>query len=190
MKTAEAIAVSLGIIGLIKGLHELYKLLMRLWKSRADRNEAISDVIKSYKENTTRLISIEESQAKQTAMLHEVLKKQALQGQTQKIIINLQGVYWLSNEKGETVECSKSAMDLTGRSFDELKGYNWFNWVDDEDKVRVQNDMTQAMEKQSDFRTHYSMIKPDKSIVDIIAYAEIVKDNEKVLGWVGILQAA
>lgn len=190
MKSTEAVGLGVGILAFLKGIYEGFKLLKRMWKSRAERNEAISDVVKSYKENTARLISIEESQTKQTNMLQEVLKKQALQGQTQKIIINMQGVYWLSNEKGETVECSKSAMDLTGRSFDELKGYNWFNWVEDNDKARVQNDMTQAMQRQSDFRTHYTMTKPDKSKVDIIAYAEIVKDNDRVLGWVGILQAA
>lgn len=190
MKLAEQIAVAIGVIGLIKGLYEGFKLLKRLWKSRAEKNEAISDVIKSYKEITARLISIEESQAKQTDMLHEVLKKQALQGQTQKVIINLNGIYWLSNEKGETVECSKSAMELTGRSFDELKGYNWFNWLEDKDKDRVQKDMEVAMQKQCDFRTHYTMIKPDKSKVDVIAYAEVVKDREIVLGWVGVLQAA
>ena len=182
---AEFLAWTLAILGILKGIIEILKLSKEAYKSRIERNRGITEVISSYKENTERLKSIVETQEGQTEMLKEVLIQQAFQSKAQELIINENGVFWLSDSTGGTIKVGKGAMELTGRSFDELKGYNWFNYVVDEDKDRVQKDMTSAMTKESDFTTHYKLIKKDKKIVNVECYAEIVKQNSVILGWIG-----
>ena len=175
---AEITAWVVAILALIKGLIEIVKLSKEAYKSRIERNKAISDVIGSYKENTERLVSL-------ANMLKEVLEQQAFHAKAQEIIINENGVFWLSDSTGGTIKVGKGALELTGRSFDELKGYNWFNYVVDEDKPRVIQDMETAKNNESDFSTHYKLSKPDKKIVSVECYAEIVKQNSVILGWIG-----
>ena len=182
---AELIAWVVAILALIKGLIEIVKLSKEAYKSRIERNKAISDVIGSYKENTERLVSLVKTQDLQTNMLKEVLEQQAFHAKAQEIIINENGVFWLSDSTGGTIKVGKGALELTGRSFDELKGYNWFNYVVDEDKPRVIQDMETAKKNESDFSTHYKLSKPDKKIVSVECYAEIVKQNSVILGWIG-----
>lgn len=182
---AEIIAWIVAILAGLKGVSETIKLLQKLIKSRNDRNNAITDVIGSYKDNTERLISLVKTQNDQTEMLKTVLEQQAFQAKAQEIIINENGVFWLSDNTGGTIKVGKGAMELTGRSFDELKGYNWFNYVIDEDKPRVVQDIDTAKKNESDFSTHYKLRKPNKQIVSVECYAEIVKQNNTILGWIG-----
>ena len=95
--------------------------------------------------------------------------------------MNLQGIaYWISNEKGECIYASPGLCKVMGRSESEIKGNNWSGWLVPEDKHRIIEAWTFAIDNKTAFDEVYSFKRSDGSIVKVWAqsFPQVKKNNQ------------
>lgn len=182
-----------GVFAGLKVFYEVFKFGRDWMKGRAETRLKINRLIDNYETHSTvmeRLVEscerLETGQQANKIQLERLWVESRKNTEIQKILIDSSGGgYWITGSDGKTLEVSRKAKEITGYDEDDLKGLNWFNFVDDEDKQRVREDMLSAMTNKSDFRTHYKFKKPDGKFVNIGATAQIVIVDQVVHGWVG-----
>jgi PAS domain-containing protein len=182
MKTAETVGIVGGILAGLKGLYELLKLVKRLWTSRVERNEAITLVVESYKENTERLISITESQAKQTAMIQAITTDLGfVKAATMITAEETSLMWWRSDNEGMTIQISAQTCKFLKLAESELLGRNWFNHVPKHQHERLAKAFENSRIYKSDFDEPIEFIKGDGSMCELRAYAKFAGND-----WFGI----
>jgi PAS domain S-box-containing protein len=190
----EFLAWIVGIWVSLKSIYEIFKLIKKYYIAKNEREEKLNSIINNFdnlKVETENLAQIGKDLKSKNKAIYDMLEQieinQNIQSEVQKIIINQNGVYWKSDSEGKTIEMSKSVIQLTGRTYSELEGFNWFNYVVDEDKDRVEKDMQTAIKNESNFLTHYRMIKADGSLIHIRAEAFAIRHKHKIICWIGVL---
>lgn len=184
------------VVGITAGLKVFYEVFKygREWiKGRAETRHKINSLIDSYDTNINVIQTLvdgvarlEVGQKVNSSKLDDLWVANKKSEIVQKIIIENSGAgYWITNEKGDSIDISKKSEEITGRDASELLNKNWFNFVKDSYKQQVMADMEFAMKNRTDFRTHYEFLKPDGKYVHILATAQIVIIEDVLHGWVG-----
>jgi PAS domain S-box-containing protein len=108
--------------------------------------------------------------------------------QRQRIMLNDHecGIFE-TDADGLCVWINKRYSELTGRSFDEMRGYGWTATIHDEDRERIQENWNSAMHSHSYFEYTYRFRKPTGEELRVSCKASPIRSNGKLLGYMGVV---
>ena len=96
---------------------------------------------------------------------------------------------FLTNQKGECIQVSKSYLKLCGLSEDEVLGHGWENVVLPSERETVVKEWNAAIEQKRDFHLTFTLRCPGQPAFRVKSDAYIVKNSAgDTLGWLGFVE--
>lgn len=92
---------------------------------------------------------------------------------------------WESDEKGRCVAANTDLCTLVDMDEDDILGYNWKNFIHQDDQERVFREWKRTVEDGSDFRLDCRYVRPDKTVIPVLLTARAMRRNGRVFGWIG-----
>lgn len=94
-----------------------------------------------------------------------------------------------TNERGECIAVNKPYLNLCGLSETEVLGNGWANVIADSDREYVFKEWFDAIEHKRDFHLRFKYKNnANDTTLPVKVDAFIVKDGEKIIGWLGYVR--
>lgn len=90
-----------------------------------------------------------------------------------------------TNQKGEITWANATYLELTNRELREILGNGWINAVHPEDRDRVFQEWSQAMQQARNFESTFRILDQNGSSLVVQGYAFPIKGRERIQGYIG-----
>jgi two-component system sensor kinase len=98
-------------------------------------------------------------------------------------------VIWLANAKGDIIEDSASWRNFTGRTFDQLAGWNWLASIHPDDRQHLEMAWRDCIRKATTCHVEFREMNADSQYRNIVGTAvPILDENGSILEWIGMNQ--
>ena len=106
--------------------------------------------------------------------------------QYRSLVIATAQIVWQTNAAGEVVEDSLSWRSFTGQSMEEFLGWGWINALHPDDRERVAEIWSRAVEKKANYDVEYRIRNRHGEYNHFAVRGVPVKDNDgNISSWIG-----
>lgn len=141
----------------------------------------------SFKDAMSRVESIVASvETKLDALTHEV----TLQRSLQRMIADMDDTYvtWVAAPTGEWEFLSLGITKITGRQVESLKGSNWLNMIDPNDREKVAAQWWEAVQRKHNIELNFQISGPKLVPAVMRGYVAEAPRADLFAGWTGSIE--